>query len=197
VIHSIVALPLALAASLGGAVPGTIESVLAHPPFDSYYVCGEHRQGELEYIGDDLGTDCVVEKLVTENDRTWARAHEGDGTKNEQWFGWRAQLLSPCECKVTKVIVNPVVNDPGRLGEPPSSMIILERKDSVHFLLAHVQEIAVKEGDQIVYGQPIAKVGNNGYGRIPHVHVGAWKGETALQIRWDTSIAAKEEGAAE
>ena len=61
-----------------------IESVLAHPPFAAYYACAEHRQGELPYLGDDLGSDCVVQKLVTEDGRTWARAHEGDepGTSN-------------------------------------------------------------------------------------------------------------------
>jgi len=175
------------APSFAASESRVIESVLAHPPFETYYSCGEHRQGELEYLGDDLGTDCVVGKLVTENDRTWARTHESDGTRNEHWFGWNAALLSPCECEVSEVRINPVVNEPGRLGKPPASMIVFKRSDGVHFLMAHVQDVSVKAGDRVKYGQPVAKVGNNGYGRIPHVHVGAWKGEVALQIRWDTS----------
>ena len=165
-----------------------IESVLAHPPFATYYMCGEHAKGELPHLGDDLGTDCVVGRLVTENDRTWVRVHESDGTKNEQWFGWNVPLHSPCECMVTDVRLNPVTNEPGRLGDRPASIIVFEREDGVHFVMAHVQEVAVKAGDRVDYGQPVAKVGNNGYGRIPHVHIGAWKGDTALQIRWDTSI---------
>lgn len=164
-----------------------IESVLAHPPFAAYYACAEHRQGELPYLGDDLGSDCVVQKLVTEDGRTWARAHEGDGTRNEQWFGWRAELLSPCDCEVGAVDVNPVVNEPGTLGQPPASMITFVRDDGVRFLLAHVQEVSVEVGDRVAYGQAVARVGNNGYGRTPHVHVGAWKGKTALQVRWDLS----------
>jgi hypothetical protein len=170
------------------ASPGTVESVLAHPPYATYYLCGEHRKGELQYIGDDLGTDCFVERLIAENGRTWARAHEDDGTRNEHWFGWKAALLSPCECKVEAVKINPVVNEPGHLGKPPASMIIFKRDDGVRFLMAHVQDVSVAAGDSVAYGQPVAKVGNNGYGRIPHVHMGAWKDKTALQIRWDTSI---------
>lgn len=169
-----------------------LEAVLAHPPFNTYYTCGEHRKGELPYLGDDLGTDCVVERLVTENDRTWVRAHESDGTKNEHWFGWNTALHSPCNCEVSKVHINPVVNQPGFLGEPPASMIIFRREDGVHFVMAHVQEVSVKVGDRVEYGQAVARVGNNGYGRIPHVHIGAWKGQVALQIRWDTSIAESE-----
>ena len=36
-----------------------------------------------------------------------------------------------------------------------------------------------------IAGQVVARVGNNGYGRSPHIHIGAWKGENPYQIRWD------------
>lgn len=189
---------LVVAAGVAGAAAAEgIESVLAHPPFADYYTCGEHRQGELPYLGDDLGTDCLVAKLVTVSDRTWVRYHEGDGAKNEDWFGWDAELHSPCDCVVAEVRINPVTNQPGRLGEPPASMIVFEREDGVHFLMAHVQNVSVVAGKRVSSGQVVARVGNNGYGRMPHVHVGAWKGRTALQIRWDTSIPGRESKAAD
>ncbi|WP_147302681.1 M23 family metallopeptidase [Thalassotalea euphylliae] len=34
-------------------------------------------------------------------------------------------------------------------------------------------------------GESIAKVGNNGYSCNPHIHVGAWKDNLPLQIRFD------------
>jgi hypothetical protein len=179
---------LALATSSASATdhsPSDIEFVLAHSPFDSYYVCGEHHQGELAYLGDDLGTDCMVSKLVTVDDRTWARTYEGDGLRNEQWFSWRATLLAPCECEVVKIHLNPVQNEPGKLGQPPASSMVFKRSDGVHILYAHIQEPAVAVGDKVAYGQPVAKVGNNGYGRNPHVHVGAWRDGKAIQLRWD------------
>jgi hypothetical protein len=184
--HAILVLTLATSsASSAVRTPGDIESVLAHPPFASYYVCGEHHQGQLPYLGDDLGTDCMVAELVTVNDRTWSRTYVGDGMTNEQWFSWNATLHAPCECEVVKIHLNPVENAPGQLGKPPASSIVFKRADGVHILYAHIQEPVVAVGDKVTYGQPVAKVGNNGYGRNPHVHVGAWRDGKALQLRWD------------
>jgi hypothetical protein len=159
--------------------------VLAHPPFAGYYHCGEHYAGQLKYRGDALGTDCMVAELVTEDGRTWSRTHRGDGRQNDDWYGWNVELLSPCACTVVKLHLNPVTNEPGILGKPPASHVVLERADGTRFLLAHIQQPSVRVGDEIKAGEPIARVGNNGYGRMPHVHIGAWRGETPLQIRWD------------
>jgi murein DD-endopeptidase MepM/ murein hydrolase activator NlpD len=52
-------------------------------------------------------------------------------------------------------------------------------------MLAHLQDIQVREGDTVRAGEFIARVGNNGYSRNPHVHVAAWKDDAAYQIRWD------------
>jgi murein DD-endopeptidase MepM/ murein hydrolase activator NlpD len=59
------------------------------------------------------------------------------------------------------------------------------RDDGVHFVLAHIDAPQIQVGDQVSAGQVIARVGNNGYSRHPHTHVGAWKGQTALQVRFD------------
>lgn len=162
-----------------------IEAVLAHPPVDAFFTCSEHWQGQLREMGDDHGKDCVVQRVVEEEGRMWARPYKTDGRSNEDWFGWGTQLLSPCDCEVTKLHENPEQNEPGRLGKPPASHIVLRRDDGVHFLLAHIQQPAVAVGDRVGYGDPVAKIGNNGYGRSPHLHIGAWKEGVALQIRWD------------
>jgi len=43
----------------------------------------------------------------------------------------------------------------------------------------------VRLGDRVSVGQVVALDGNNGSARNPHVHVGAYRGKTPLQIRWD------------
>ena len=159
---------LLLAAIAAAPAP---ESVLAHPPFAGYYHCGEHYDGQFQYLGDALGTDCLVSRLVTEDGRTWSRQHRGDGRRNEDWYGWNAELLSPCDGKVVKLHLNPVTNDPGVLGKPPASHLVIERADGTRFLLAHIQHPSVTVGDTVKAGQPIARVGNNGYGRLPHLHI--------------------------
>ena len=51
--------------------------------------------------------------------------------------------------------------------------------------IAHVRSILVGEGDTVTAGQVVARVGNNGNADVPHVHVGAWRGDQPLQVRWD------------
>lgn len=159
--------------------------VLAHPPFATFYSCAEHAAGQLPELGDALGTDCFVQKLIEVGGRTWIRAYDGDGRKNEDWFGWNQSVLSPCECVVSKVQDNPLTNEPGVLGKPPAAFVLLTRSDGVQFAVAHIQAVTVREGQKLTYGQPFAKVGNNGYSRQPHIHIGASKGELPLQIRFD------------
>lgn len=160
-------------------------AVLAGPIFNEMFTCSEHWLGNLHGLGDELGSDCVVEDFVEEHGRVFAREHSGDGKKNEQWFGWHKEVLSPCACTVDKVYVNPVDNVPGILGKPPASAIGLVRDDGVHFVLVHVTDIRVKVNDKVSSGQVIALVGNNGMARIPHIHIGAWKEKQPLQIRFD------------
>jgi len=161
--------------------------VLAHPPVDAFFSCTEHFAGQFSSVGDALGTDCVPQRLVEADGRMWLRAYDGNGSKNEQWFGWNMELLSPCQCEIVRVHVNAKDNAPGIMGKGRSSSITLRRSDGVHFLLAHVRDIRVKPGDTVKPGQPVAMFGNNGFARSPHVHVAAWKESTALQIRWDQS----------
>lgn len=165
------------------------DHALAHRIFDEYYACGEHREGELEYLGDALGSDCVIHVLEEIDGRTLARAYRHSGKKNEDWYGWQRNVLSPCDCEVTRININRTVNLPGELGEPPATFVVLKRNDGVHFLLAHLDKPNVETGTRVRAGQTLGRVGNNGYGRNPHIHIGAWHGETPLQIRFDLSNA--------
>jgi Peptidase family M23 len=168
-----------------------ISAVLAQPVFDQVYSCTEHWQGNLKGLGDELGTDCSIQELVPINGRMWLRAYRGNGRKNSDWYGWGKNVLSPCTCEVTKINGNPGVNQPGITGKPPASFLVLKREDGVFFLLAHVAKVRVKLGDQLQSGQVIAQVGNNGYARQPHIHIGAWRGEEPLQIRFDQASMGK------
>ena len=166
-----------------------LDYALAKPIFSQYYTCGEHREGELPYIGDALGADCAIQKLEEVDGRTFARAYKGDGNANDDWYGWGKDVLSPCAGEVVKVTTNAVTNEPGLLGEPPATFVVVKREDGVHFLLAHLDDLAVEVGNRVTAGQKLGVVGNNGYGRNPHVHIGAWYGDAPLQVRFDLSAA--------
>lgn len=174
------------------SAPAAIEAVTLHRLFHEYYACGEHLEGELQYMGDALGTDCLIQGGLDPNtEGGFVRAYRNDGARNEDWYGWNAEVLAPFDGTIARVNINPVVNQPGHLGSPPASFIVFERADGMRVLFAHVQDVQVAQGDTVTAGQVVARIGNNGYGRNPHIHVGAWKGETAYQIRWDLSRSAE------
>lgn len=158
-----------------------IESVTIHPIHKHAFTVSEHPQGQLHHIGDALGCDCVIEKFVD----GWMRKYKNEGKNNEDWYGWNAEVLAPFDCKVDAIYMNSISNDPGNFMESRASSITFLRDDGVRVLYAHIKDINVVEGDAIKAGDVVAKVGNNGYSRHPHIHVGAWKGNVPLQIRFD------------
>jgi murein DD-endopeptidase MepM/ murein hydrolase activator NlpD len=163
-----------------------IEAVLLHPLFAADYACSEHFEGQLPYMGDALGSDCIVQGgLEGDESSGFMRQYRSDGRRNEDWYGWGEPVLAPIDGKVERVNVNPVVNQPGSMGKPPASFVILGREDGTHVMLAHVAELKVKAGDSVRAGQPLGVVGNNGFARAPHIHIGAWRDKTPLQIRFD------------
>lgn len=171
-----------------------IDSVLAHPIYGELFACTEHWQGNLKGLGDELGTDCWIQQLVEVEGRVWPRANAGNGRRNEDWYGWGKwgkSVLSPCTCEVIKINLNMTVNQPGVIGKPPASFVVLKREDGVYFMLAHVADVVPKVGEPIEAGQLLAHVGNNGYARLPHIHIGAWRGDTPLQIKFDQAAMGK------
>jgi murein DD-endopeptidase MepM/ murein hydrolase activator NlpD len=175
----------------GQSLPtAAIEQVTIHPLFATDYACSEHWEGQLQYPGDALGTDCIVfGGLPVDGKSGFVTQYKTDGSTNEDWYGYGEQVLAPFDAVVLKININPVVNKPGQLGKPPASFVLFKRDDGTHILLAHVSDVTVKEGDKVKAGQPFAKVGNNGYGRAPHIHIGAWREKSPLQIRFDLRAA--------
>jgi len=94
-------------------------------------------------------------------------------------------VLAPITGTVRKVRANPVVNVPGTMGKPPAGILVLESTDGAMVMVAHLGSFTVEEGATVEAGQPIGTVGNNGMSRHPHIHLGAWRGETPLQLRVD------------
>jgi len=180
------ALAMAMAVCVPAALAEDHRQVIISPLFADSFSCSQHWEGQLKYQGDALGSDCYVTRLVdTPSGGAFSRAYTGDGLANEDWFSWQQPVLAPFDGDVVRVAENSVVNKPGDLGKPPASMIVVRRDDGVHVLYAHIAQSAVAEGDVIEEGQPLAVVGNNGFGRNPHIHIGAWGEDGPLQIVFD------------
>ena len=168
------------------AMDGPIEQAAIHPIFTAHYSCSEHWEGQLPYPGDALGADCIVYGgMAADGKSGFMRAFKTDGLTNEDWYGWGEPVLAPFDSTIAKININPVVNKPGQTGKPPASFVVFKHSDGTMVMVGHVAYITVKEGDAVKAGQAFAKVGNNGFGRAPHIHIGAWRGKTPLQIRFD------------
>jgi len=175
-----------LAISVHPSRGAEIRAVLAHPIFNVGYACTEHGADSSSWdLGDRFGIDCYVEKQVEVDGRSWERPYSGSGNRNEDWYAWQREVLSPCTCKVLDVSINLELNQPGRMGTKPASIFKLKREDGVIFHVVHFEKPLVKLGDAVVAGQVIARVGNSGLSQHPHIHVGAYQGSEPLQIRFD------------
>ncbi|PIP89037.1 MAG: hypothetical protein COW01_15745 [Bdellovibrionales bacterium CG12_big_fil_rev_8_21_14_0_65_38_15] len=168
-----------------------IDSAIIHPVFDSQYVCSEHYAGQLKELGDALGTDCIYQSFVEQDGRKWLRAYKNEGHKNQDWFGWQKNVLSPISGEVVRINLNEVVNKPGIMGKGMASFVMLKGDDGLFVLLAHLQNIKVSKGDKVEAGEVLGLVGNNGQSWHPHIHIGAWKDNKPLQIRFDQEAMAK------
>ena len=164
----------------------TNDTFMIHAIHKEAFACIEHWEGQFESVGDALGTDCVIKGWYQDEHRLFLRPYKNNGFENEDWFGFNKEVLAPCDCTVEKIHINSKTNQPGIMNPSQASSITFKTTDDSYVVLAHVREILVQEGQRIKRGQVVAKVGNNGYSRNPHIHVGAWDKEfKPLQIRFD------------
>ena len=101
--------------------------------------------------------------------------------------------------------INPETNLPGAMGSGQSSAIGFQQlvdgePTDVHVAYIHVREVTVAQGDTVRAGDPVARIGNNGWSYHPHVHVGAFRGElmapdaVPLQVRIDLAAMGRMRG---
>lgn len=161
-----------------------IQEIIIHPIFKKAFVSAEHPEGELEYSFDALGRDCMIVKF----DGKWTKMYQGDGSKNEDWYGYNEEVLAPFDGVIESCNECLTVNIPGSHQNDQASHIRFRRNDGACVGYGHVSNIQVSNGDYVTAGQVIARVGNNGTSWMPHIHIGAWKENEPLQIRFDLRL---------
>ena len=188
--------------ALGAAQATAIETALVHPPVAARYQCSEHALGAEDHVPDALGSDCVVVRRAGGPGGNLNSLYSGDGTRNEDWYGWREPVLAPCDGRVVIVSINAETTQPGKFGPGRSSAVLFrcgpdDDPDPIQVALIHVREVVVAEGDRVRAGDVVARIGNNGSSYNPHVHIGAFRGElfsddaVPLQIRFDLAAMAR------
>jgi len=166
------------------------QTVLIHPVIDASgdgmtLWTREHTYRSSLGLGDQLARDFTLARVGDDGlPRTYRPGTEG--ARNEDWFGWRGDVLAPFDGTVTRTQTPSSTNEPGTMNrDARPGGIFFENDEGVTVLYGHVRDIEVEEGQRVEAGEVVAKVGNNANSRAPHVHVGAWVGETPLQIQID------------
>lgn len=112
------------------------------------------------------------------------RMYKGDGSKNEDWYGWGAPVSSPGPGKVIRVVSNLPDNAKGQ--RPPFSReqfvanpalmwgnhIEIDHGHGEISLLAHLQQgsVQLKVGDLVRRDQVVGKMGFSGDAFLVHLH---------------------------
>jgi murein DD-endopeptidase MepM/ murein hydrolase activator NlpD len=117
------------------------------------------------------------------------RFFEGDGTHNEQWFAYGADVTAVAPGTVISARDGLADGTPKSLpstsqnpGDGAGNHVIVQIEPGVWAFYAHLQmgSVAVEIGDQVATGQSIGRLGNSGNSIGPHLHFGLIDGPNPL-----------------
>lgn len=67
-----------------------------------------------------------------------------------------------------------------RYSESLGNVLKYQTEDGYTILYAHLNDVLVKQGEQIKQGQTVAYTGNTGFSTGPHIHYSIWKGDMLI-----------------
>jgi hypothetical protein len=107
------------------------------------------------------------------------RVFKGDGTRNEQYFGFGAKVSSVADGKVVFVRDGLPEQAPGAAPLDPEgpldfggNQVVVRMGRGVYAQYYHLQtgSISVRKGERVKTGQLLGKLGNTGNSFSPHLH---------------------------
>jgi hypothetical protein len=148
-----------------------------------------HRSARVGVNGTDIGTPetFAIDWIRVAGDRT----HEGDGTRNEQYFAYGAELVAVADGTVAVVRDGMPDGTPNQPQPPPTvhkpddfggNQVILDIGHGVYAVYAHLQPgtVRVRVGDKVSTGQVLGLLGHSGNSSEPHLHFALADGPDAL-----------------
>ena len=99
----------------------------------------------------------------------------GDGLRLEDYFAWGKPVIAPTDGIVARVVMSLPDEPPGtvNLANNWGNYVVLYDARGFYVLLAHLaqQSVVVQEGQHVIAGTLLARVGNSGYSPTPHLHM--------------------------
>jgi len=104
------------------------------------------------------------------------RTSAGSGTKNEEFFAFGKNVLSPAAGTVVAVEGSRPDGVPGKIdreAEPEGNFVVLDLGSNVWAFFLHLRSgsVAVKPGQKVKAGDVLAQVGSSGRGLEPSLHI--------------------------
>lgn len=100
--------------------------------------------------------------------------HRKDGARREDWLAWGMPVFAPADGRVVRVVNHIEDNAIGEVDVANNwgNLVILWHWGDVYSMVCHLQKgsVGVGEGDQVVRGQRLGKVGSSGRSPVPHLH---------------------------
>jgi murein DD-endopeptidase len=107
------------------------------------------------------------------------RWFEGDGSRNEDWYGYDEQVFAATAGRVVRV-VDGIADGPPRTvetdrqerGTVAGNVVVIDAGDGRYAIYAHLRpgSIEVTEGDEVAAGDAIGRIGSSGHSLAPHLH---------------------------
>ncbi len=137
-------------------------------PFYGEWFVSQGQKGELTHTGD---WSDAWDFVIIDSDQKQFKNH---GSFLEDYYCFGQNVLAPADGAV--VIAEDGIDD-NNIGEVNTvknwgNTIIIKHSEGLFSKLCHLQKgsISVKPGDNVHYGQIIAKAGNSGRSPYPHIH---------------------------
>lgn len=102
------------------------------------------------------------------------KAHEGEGKRNTDYFGFGEPVLSPGAGVVVTAVDGVDDNLPGfpNMREPLGNHVIIDHENGEYSFLAQLKKgsVAVEKDARVKPGDVLGEAGNSGDSKLPHVH---------------------------
>jgi hypothetical protein len=117
----------------------------------------------------------AIDYLQLQNGRMFS----GDGSQNEQYFGFGANIVSAAAGTVVSIRNDMPEATPGQpsdavkqRGDNVGNHVVVQIEPDVWATYAHLQpgSVAVQVGDHVAAGQFLGRLGNSGNSFAPHLH---------------------------
>jgi len=97
---------------------------------------------------------------------------QNDGTRNEDYFCYNKEVVSPGAGRVVEVVSEIDENKPGEWTSGTGNYVIIDHGNNEYSILAHLKRgsIAVTPGESVYIGQFLGLCGNSGHAAMPHLH---------------------------